>query len=118
MEVKNSQPDQKEEEKDQKQSKVKVQVVKSIRICSSCPHKHATHYAKNMCKNCYHRRGREKKADKCPHTDKAHYSKGLCQNCYLADNYLKRKAKGKVPAKKAGKAKQSDAEDDEESRRS
>ncbi len=40
-----------------------------------------------MCINCYHRRGKTKKAWACPHTDKLHYSKGQCQNCYLAKYY-------------------------------
>ena len=77
-------------------------MVQSIRICKKCPHKKAKHYAKNMCINCYHRRGRTKKAWACSHDDRLHYSKGLCQNCYLAKYYRNRKAtKTKVPAKKA-----------------
>ncbi len=35
-----------------------------------------------MCSNCYHIKGREKRAWKCEHSQKAHYAKGLCQNCY------------------------------------
>lgn len=53
----------------------------------TCPHKSRRHYAKNMCINCYHRRGRTKKAWACVHVEKLHYSKGLCQNCYLAKYY-------------------------------
>ncbi len=45
-----------------------------------------------MCSNCYHSRGRDKKAWKCPHTDKIHYALGFCQNCYQA-NYTKIKSK-------------------------
>lgn len=41
-----------------------------------------------MCNNCYHARGRDKKAWKCPHNDKAHYALGFCQNCYQ-NSYLK-----------------------------
>jgi hypothetical protein len=44
----------------------------------TCPHKSRKHYAKNMCINCYHRRGRTKKAWMCIHSEKLHYSKGLC----------------------------------------
>jgi len=57
----------------------------------TCPHKSRKHYAKNMCINCYHRRGRTKKAWACPHSEKLHYSKGLCQNCYLSRYYRQRK---------------------------
>ena len=48
-----------------------------------CPHPHRKHYAKNMCNNCYHRLGRNRKAWECPHADRPHYAKGKCQNCYL-----------------------------------
>ena len=41
-----------------------------------------------MCSNCYHSRGRDKKAWKCPHKDKIHYALGVCQNCYQT-NYAK-----------------------------
>ena len=58
-----------------------------------CPHTDRKHYAKNMCHNCYHRRGKTKKAFACEHKDKSHYSNGMCQNCYLAKYYLKRKTK-------------------------
>lgn len=56
----------------------------------SCPHKDKRYYAKGMCVNCYHRRGRTKKAWKCAHTSKMHYSKGLCKFCYLASYYKNR----------------------------
>ena len=52
-----------------------------------CPHKSRKHYAKNMCINCYHRKGRTKKAWACAHREALHYSKGLCQNCYLSRYY-------------------------------
>jgi len=71
-------------EKDNEESELKE--------CIKCPHKSRKHYAKNMCINCYHRRGRTKKAWACSHKDRLHYSKGLCQNCYLAKYYRKRKA--------------------------
>ena len=38
-----------------------------------------------MCNNCYHSKGRGKKAWKCPHKTKTHYALGICQNCYQAD---------------------------------
>ena len=66
-----------------------------------CAHAHKKHYAKNMCHNCYHNKGKQKKATACIHTSKPHYSNGLCQNCYLAQYYLKRKKKNLL--KKLGK---------------
>ena len=59
-----------------------------------CPHKDRKHYAKNMCNNCYHKQGRNKKATVCPHKDRQNYAKGKCQNCYLND-YHKNKRKQK-----------------------
>lgn len=56
-----------------------------------CPHRDKKHYAKNMCHNCYHRKGKTKLATDCEHTDKPHYSNGKCQNCYLAEYYIRRK---------------------------
>jgi hypothetical protein len=41
-----------------------------------------------MCNNCYHSRGRKKRAWKCQHKEKFHYAHGLCQNCYQY-NYCK-----------------------------
>jgi len=58
-----------------------------------CPHTDRKHYAKNMCHNCYHRKGKTKMAYACGHTHKSHYSSGMCQNCYLAKYYIKRKNK-------------------------
>ena len=49
------------------------------------PHTDRKHYAKNMCNNCYHKQGRNKKATKCSHKDRQNYAKGKCQNCYLND---------------------------------
>lgn len=51
---------------------------------TKCPHKDRKHYAKNMCRNCYHSKGRLKKAWKCEHKDTRLYAKGLCQNCYYS----------------------------------
>ena len=73
-----------------------------------CPHTNLKHYAKNMCHNCYHRRGKTKKAWACPHTHKSHYSGGMCQNCYLAKYYIKRKSK--IEQKEANKQKQDTAD--------
>ena len=58
------------------------------------------HYAKNMCHNCYNRKGKSRLATSCPHTDRPHYSGGMCQSCYLAKYYLKRKQKNLEKAKK------------------
>jgi len=35
-----------------------------------------------MCKNCYLKTGRVKKAEKCIHSDLPLYAKGLCKKCY------------------------------------
>ena len=55
---------------------------RNIKYCNACPHHNAPHYAKGMCSNCYHSRGRQKKPWNCPHSNKFHYALGLCQNCY------------------------------------
>lgn len=51
-----------------------------------------------MCSNCYHIKGRAKRAWKCDHIHKAHYAKGLCQNCYQISysNDIKNGKKGSV----------------------
>lgn len=59
------------------------------KCCNACPHRNAPHYAKGMCSNCYHSRGRKKKPWKCPHLNKFHYAHGLCQNCYQM-KYMKK----------------------------
>ena len=59
------------------------------KYCNACPHRNAPHYAKGMCSNCYHSRGRKKKPWKCPHLNKFHYAHGLCQNCYQM-KYMKK----------------------------
>ena len=69
-----------------------------------CPHTDRKHYAKNMCNNCYHKLGRNKKANKCPHKDRQNYAKGKCQNCYLNDYHkVKRKMKKQQQSKKNSK---------------
>ena len=70
------------------------------REINKCPHTDKKHYAKNMCHNCYHRRGKTKMATCCP--TKSHYSGGMCQNCYLAKYYQKRK--DKIADKKKAKS--------------
>lgn len=37
-----------------------------------------------MCKNCYHAKGRTKKAEMCKHADRPLYARGVCKNCYLS----------------------------------
>lgn len=48
---------------------------------TSCDHTDREFYAKGMCKNCYHKWGRNKPATCC--ASKKMYAKGLCQNCYM-----------------------------------
>ena len=62
---------------------------RNIKYCNACPHHNAPHYAKGMCSNCYHSRGRQKKPWNCPHSNKFHYALGLCQNCYQM-RYMKK----------------------------
>jgi hypothetical protein len=35
-----------------------------------------------MCSNCYHSKGRDKKAWNCPHQEEVLYARGMCQKCY------------------------------------
>ena len=55
---------------------------RNSKLCTNCPHKFSPHYAKGMCSNCYHSKGRSKKPWNCSHINKTHYALGLCQNCY------------------------------------
>lgn len=48
---------------------------------TNCEHVDREFYAKGMCKNCYHKKGRTKPATCCP--NKTMYSRNLCQNCYM-----------------------------------
>lgn len=57
-----------------------------------CPHTTLPFYAKGMCKNCYHSKGRIKLADKCSHVDRANYAHGVCRNCYLSAYHRDRRA--------------------------
>ena len=74
----------------------------SKRVVKDCPHTDRKYYAKGMCVNCYHRRGRTKKAWACPHTRKTHYSKGLCKYCYL-NAYYKHRTTPLVPGTEPAK---------------
>ena len=58
-------------------------LTKHRKVISKCKHTRLEYYANGMCKNCYHKGGRKKKATGCPHQDKLHYAKGMCKNCYL-----------------------------------
>ncbi|CAG9335710.1 unnamed protein product [Blepharisma stoltei] len=60
---------------------------------TACPHANKKHYAKNMCNNCYHRSGRNKKASDCPHQDRQLYAKGMCQFCYLRSYHKSKSCK-------------------------
>ncbi len=68
-----------------------------VRINTECPHKFSQHYAKGMCSNCYHSKGRNKKPWNCPYLSKSHYALGVCQNCYQMD-YIKKQ--GNIEQKK------------------
>ena len=94
--------EKKKESKDQKiLGRKKRRVTK---MCTACPHKYAMHYAKNMCSNCYHAKGRSKKPWNCPHVNKSHYALGLCQNCYQM-NYIKKQSESDIEALSKGSKK-------------
>jgi len=76
---------------DKKTNKSKL-LTRHRKKISKCEHTHLEYYAKGMCKNCYHNKGkRSKKASKWEHTDRDHYAKGLCKNCYLHYFHIKKK---------------------------
>lgn len=82
------------EKEDQEESQSQLPVAqRKRREIFACPHTDRQHYAKNMCHNCYHRKGKSKMAYACGHPNRSHYSRGMCQNCYLAKYYIKRKQK-------------------------
>lgn len=75
-----------------KKTNTSVLLTKHRKKITMCPHKTLEYYAKGMCKNCYHNKGkRSKKATKCEHTQRDHYAKGLCKNCYLHFFHIKKK---------------------------
>lgn len=112
-EEKNSSENEKQSEDlsqsdDQKQSTENANLRKRMNVFR-CPHTDRKHYAKNMCNNCYHKQGRNKKATKCPHRDRQNYAKGKCQNCYLND-YHKVKRRMKRESSKLTAKEDQDAE--------
>jgi hypothetical protein len=56
-----------------------------------------------MCKNCYHRIGRDKKAYKCSHPNRALYALGMCKHCYQLNYAKKKKAINKKQRRKRKK---------------
>lgn len=62
---------------------------------SKCGHTVESYYANGMCKNCYHAKGRTKKAHLCGHNDRTLYAKGVCKNCYLSSYHKEKKFTGK-----------------------
>jgi hypothetical protein len=75
-----------------KTTKTSTLITKHRKKITMCPHKTQEYYAKGMCKNCYHNKGkRSKRATKCDHHDRDHYAKGLCKNCYLHFFHIKKK---------------------------
>ena len=89
-----------QEEVDEKQEvEVKTKgIQKHRKLISMCPHTEEQYYANGMCKNCYHSKGRQKKATTCEHSDRTLYAKGLCKNCYLSIYHKKKRS-----TKKEGK---------------
>ena len=67
-------------------------------MITDCDHHDREFYAKGMCKNCYHKHGRNKIAECCP--NKKMYALGLCQNCYMK-HYGKEKRSEKSNSKNA-----------------
>ena len=63
---------------------------------SKCGHDDEAYYANGMCKNCYHAKGRTKKASKCEHKDRTLYAKGICKNCYLSIYHKKKRSAQRV----------------------
>jgi hypothetical protein len=73
---------------------------------SKCPHPANSYYAKGMCLNCYHAKGRTKMADVCGHPDRVMYANGVCKNCYLSEYHKakrleKKNEKMRLKAEKA-----------------
>ena len=66
------------------------------KLCTECPHTYSPHYAKGMCSNCYHSKGRSKKPWNCSHINKSHYALGLCQNCYQIQYIKKQNIENKI----------------------
>mmetsp|Transcript_23093 Transcript_23093/g.41240 ORF Transcript_23093/g.41240 Transcript_23093/m.41240 type:complete len:117 (+) Transcript_23093:18-368(+) len=64
-------------------------------INSVCRHLMRKHYAKNLCRNCYHKQGTGSKAWVCGHVGRSHYANGMCKKCYSARYYQIRKVREK-----------------------
>eukprot|EP00347_Sterkiella_histriomuscorum_P019014 403343295 len=47
-----------------------------------CQHTEEKYYANGLCRNCYHRVGRTKRAHDCSHVERKLYAKGICKKCY------------------------------------
>ena len=71
------------------------------KVITNCEHTDREFYARGMCKNCYHKKGRVKRAECCP--DKMMYSRSLCQNCYMKQ-YGKERRRENRNARAAAKA--------------
>ena len=58
---------------------------------TKCSHGHRKHYAKGLCRQCYHIFGRKNLATGCKHTSDINYARNLCISCYNHEKYLRRK---------------------------
>ena len=56
-----------------------------------CSHVDREHYAKGLCKKCYHQFGRKKTAEGCEHTDRPSYANKMCMVCYNHWKYMRKK---------------------------
>lgn len=63
---------------------------------SKCTHAANSYYAKGMCFNCYHAKGRTKMADACGHPDRLMYANGVCKNCYLSEYHKAKRLEKKI----------------------
>jgi hypothetical protein len=68
---------------------LRKKISKKKKRVNTCGHPEREHYAKSLCYNCYHRRGRTKKPWNCNH--ERMYAQGLCQNCYINEYNRKRR---------------------------
>ncbi len=64
-----------------------------------------------MCYNCYHSKGRDKKAWNCEHGNKMHYARGLCLNCYHSHYKISKPDVIKKAAQRASKKKKEKTDD-------
>ena len=71
----------------------KPYVKRIVKLATACEHKSQKSYALNMCKRCYHSKGRTKLAVGCQHTNRKLYARQVCKACYLKIY----RAKQKVP---------------------